>query len=134
MLVAECFHRAWGERCELSTTAPHHQTFTAQEERQWWCPVKAARPSSTPPAHTPLSMQATAGPGGRLQPVLMRPTTQLSFKTWGWGGGVGGGSWGGGGPAGGRGGGCSCRGSGGCLAGGPRGVLPGVRGGGLGLG
>ena len=28
--------------------------------------------------------------GGRLQPVLMRPTPQLSFKTWG-GGGVGGG-------------------------------------------
>ena len=38
--------------------------------------------------------------GGRLQPVLMRHTPQLSVKTWGGGGAVGGG-----GPAGGRGGG-----------------------------
>ena len=38
--------------------------------------------------------------GGRLQPVLMRPNPQLSFKTWGGGGAVGGGV-----PPGGRGGG-----------------------------
>ena len=35
---------------------------------------------------------ATQARGGRLQPVLMRPTPQLSFKAWGrggcWGGGV----------------------------------------------
>ena len=46
--------------------------------------------------------------GGRLQPVLMRHTPQLSVKTRGGGGGGGEGggqSWGGGGPAGGRGGG-----------------------------
>ena len=63
------------------------------------------------------------GGGGRLQPVLMRPTPQLSFKTWG-GGGRGRG-WGGVVPTGGQ-----------------RGVWPGVRGassqgwggGGLGLG
>ena len=83
--------------------------------------------------------------GGRLQPVLMRPTPQLSFKTRGgrsWGGvqpGVGGGGSsrgsGGGCSCRGSGGGCSCRGSGGGLAGGHGGVQPGVRGGGwLGLG
>ena len=78
--------------------------------------------------------------GGRLQPVLMRPTPQLSFKTWGGGrgsrggggflpgggeGGLAGGPGGGGGLAGGRGGG---------LAGGHGGIQPGVRQEGLGLG
>ena len=60
------------------------------------------------------------GTGGRLQPVLMRHTPQLSVKTRG--GGVGGGpagGWGGGVPAGGRGGG-SGRESGGGGAGGCR--------------
>ena len=51
--------------------------------------------------------------GGRLQPVLMRPTPQLSVKTRGGGGGGGGGSWGGVQPG---------------VGGG--GVKPGVRGGG----
>ena len=59
-------------------------------------------------------------PGGQLQPVLMQPTPQLSFKTWGWGGGSSRGS--GDVPAGGRG--------GGGLAGGHGGVQPGVGGGG----
>ena len=50
-------------------------------------------------------------PGGRLQPVLMRPTLQLSVKTWGGGsaGGWEGGYWrfgGGGGGGGGGAGGC----------------------------
>ena len=55
-----------GERRELSTTAPHHHTFTAQQERQRWCSVEAARPSSTPLAHAQLS---TAGhtPGNAMQ-------------------------------------------------------------------
>ena len=57
--------------------------------------------------------------GGRLQPVLMRPTPQLSFKTWG------------GGPAGGRGGSVPAGGRGGGLAGGHGGVQPGVKGGGV---
>ena len=64
--------------------------------------------------------------GGRLQPVLMRPTPQLSFKTGG-----GGGSWGGGGvPAGGRGGGVFLPGVGGgvFLLGVRGGVWPGVMG------
>ena len=56
--------------------------------------------------------------GGQLQPVLMRPTPQLSFKTWG-GGAVGGG----GGPAGGR-----------VQPGVGRGVWPGVGGSGRGSG
>ena len=78
---------------------------------------------------------ARGGTGGQLQPVLMRPTPQLSFKTWGGGGGQLGG-----GPAGGRGGvwpgvgGGSGRGSGGGSSRGSGGVQPGVRGGGLGLG
>ena len=55
--------------------------------------------------------------GGQLQPVLMRPSPQLSFKT------RGGGAAGGGGPAGGRG--------GGFLPGVGGGVLPGVGGAGL---
>ena len=70
-----------------------------------------------------------AAPGGLLQPVLMRPTPQLSFKTWG-GGQLGGGG-GGGSSRGSGGGGClpGVRGGGG-LAGGQGGVQPGVRGGG----
>ena len=52
--------------------------------------------------------------GGRLQPVLMRPTPQLSVKTRG-GGGGGGGSWGGGGYSRGSGGGVG-QGSGGSPA------------------
>ena len=71
-------------------------------------------------SHLPLHVVTT---GGRLQPVLMRHTPQLSVKTRGGGGGAeleGGPAGGrGGGPAGGRGGGPtrglggSCRGSGG---------------------
>ena len=69
--------------------------------------------------------------GGQLQPVLMRPTPQLSFKTWG-----GGGSWGGvqpgvGGGSGRGSGGGSGRGSGGGSGRGSGGVQPGVRGGGV---
>ena len=76
--------------------------------------------------------------GGRLQPVLMRPTPQLSFKPRGGGGAVGGGvqvGVGGGGVLpGGPGGGVFLLGVGGGLAGGHGGVQPGMRGGGLGLG
>ena len=82
-----------------------------------------------------LGQMANRVTGGRLQPVLMRPTPQLSFKTRGGGEQLGGGGpaggRGGGVPPGGRGGGCSCRGSGGGLAGGHGGVQPGVRGGGV---
>ena len=68
--------------------------------------------------------KAWATHGGRLQPVLMRPTPQLSFKTCGGGGGGSSRGSGGGGavPAGGRGGG---------LAGGQGGVQPRVKGGGV---
>ena len=44
-----------GEEHELSTAASPHDTFTAQQERQWWCLVQATGPSSTPPAHAQLS-------------------------------------------------------------------------------
>ena len=59
--------------------------------------------------------------GGGLQPVLMRPNPQLSFKTWG----------GGAGPAGGPGGGVFLPGSGGGVSGASS---HGQGGGGLGLG
>ena len=75
-------------------------------------------------------LREVGDPGGRLQPVLMRPTPQLSFKTRGGGGGSWGGPAGVGGgvppggregvPPGGRG--------GGVLAGGRGGVWPGVMG------
>ena len=68
-------------------------------------------------------------PGGRLQPVLMRPTPQLSFKTRG--GEVQPGS-GGGGSSRGSGGGVFLPGvGGGVWPGGHGGVQPGVRGGGV---
>ena len=38
----------------LSPLLPMCHTFTAQHERQRWCPVQAARPASTPSAHAQL--------------------------------------------------------------------------------
>ena len=38
----------------LSPLPPMCHMFTAQQERQRWCPLKAARQSSTPSAHTQL--------------------------------------------------------------------------------
>ena len=49
----------------LSPLPPMCHTFTARQERQQWCPVQAARPSSTPLAHAQLSTTCHA-PGNAM--------------------------------------------------------------------
>ena len=51
----------------LSPLPPMCHTFTAQQERRRWCPVQAARPSSTPSAHAQL-FTACHTPGDAVLP------------------------------------------------------------------